>query len=136
MRRVSHTRRALAKPHKKLTMPESRCSACWSMELQDPPDPRRATLLPISAYSVERCLATGKPDYWNHATRIELAVLAKDEQAARAALADALGAVRESWEPATTARTLRVLREAQERRCDTVLWVKQLEIALEQRARA
>jgi hypothetical protein len=106
------------------------------MEFRDPPDPRREKLLPIVTYGVERQIALGKPDYWVHATRLELAVLANNEPAARVALADALAAVRESWEPATTLRTLRLFREVRERRREAVPWLKQLEEALEQRASA
>ena len=109
-------------------------NAVTLMELKEPPDPRRTTLIPVVAYAVERRIAGGKPDYWDHATRLELAVLAKDEQKARAALSDALAAVRESWEPETTGRNLRLIREARERRQDTVAWAEQIEAALTKRA--
>src|SRR6266568_1961043 len=77
-------------------------NAVTLMELRDPPDPRREELLPVVSYAVERRLASGKADYWDHATRLELAVLAKDEAAARRALASALARVRENWEPEST----------------------------------
>ena len=109
-------------------------NAVTLMELRDPPDPRRAELLPIVAYAVARRIAAGKPDYWDHATRLELAVLAQDEQGANTALGDALAVVRESWEPETTARNLRLIREARERRRDVVPWAGDLERALERRA--
>ncbi len=105
-------------------------NAVTLMELKDPPDPRRQTLLPVVAFAVERRLATGKPDYWDHATRLELAVLAKDETAALAALSDALAAVRETWEPETTARNLRLIREARERRAESLAWAAEIEQAL------
>ena len=54
-------------------------NAVTLMELCDPPDPRQQQLLPVVAYAVERRIAAGKPDYWDHATRLELAVLARDE---------------------------------------------------------
>jgi len=38
------------------------------MELKDPPDPRRERLIPIVSYAVERRVASGQPDYWDHAT--------------------------------------------------------------------
>ena len=60
--------------------------------------------------------ATGKPDYWDHGTRLELAVLAKDEERAMRAFGDALTSVREKWEPETTARNLRLIRQAREQR--------------------
>ena len=40
---------------------------------------------------------------------------------------EALAAVREPWEPETTARNLRLIREARERRGETVDWAKAVE---------
>lgn len=100
------------------------------MELRDPPDLRREKLLPVVAYAVEQRIVAGQPDYWDYATRLELAVLARDEQTALDALANALAAVRERWEPETTARNLRLIREARERREETVAWAKDIEEAL------
>lgn len=110
-------------------------NAVTLMELREPPDPRREKLIPVVAYAVERRIAVGKPDYWDHATRLELAVLAKNEEGALAALADVLAAVRESWEPETTARNLRLIREARQRRHEVVAWTKRVEEQLERRAR-
>ena len=105
-------------------------NAVTLMELRDPPDPRREQLIPVVRYAVERRIASGKPDYWDHATRLELAVLAKDEATVSAALGDALAAVREKWEPETTARNLRLIAEARDRRSETVAWAKDIEGAL------
>jgi tetratricopeptide (TPR) repeat protein len=105
-------------------------NAVTLMELREPPDPRRTALIPVVAYAVERRIAAGKPDYWDHATRLELAVLARDEATATAALADALAVAREAWEPETTARNLRLIREARERRGDPVPWAAALEAEL------
>jgi tetratricopeptide (TPR) repeat protein len=110
-------------------------NAVTLMELREPPDPRREQILPVVTYSVWRRIATGKPDYWDHATLLELAVLAKDEQRANDAAAEALAAVREGWEAETTARNLRLIREARERRQDSVPWAKVVEDALENRAK-
>jgi len=104
------------------------------MELRDPPDARREALGRIVAYAVERRIAAGKPDYWDHATRLELALLGGDESAARGALSDALAAVREPWEPETTARNLRLVREARERRGEPVAWAEDIEDALSRAA--
>jgi len=106
-------------------------NAVTLMELKDPPDPRRQKLLPVVAYAVERRITQGRPDYWDQATRLELAVLAKDEAEAEAALGDALANVRERWEPETTARNLRLIREARERRGETVAWASRAERELE-----
>ena len=111
-------------------------NAVTLMELKEPPDPRREKLIPVVVYAVERRIAGGKPDYWDHATRLELAVLAKDEHGARNALDDALAAVREVWEPETTARSLRLIREARERRGEMIPWAKEIEEDLERRAKS
>jgi hypothetical protein len=110
-------------------------NAVTLMELKDPPDPQREQFIPVVAYAVERRIAAGKPDYWDYATRLELAVLSKDEQRASAALSDALATVREVWEPETTARNLRLIREARERRNAPVGWAKEIEQALEKRTK-
>ncbi len=106
-------------------------NAVTLMEIKDPPDPRRARLIPIVSYAVERRIASGKPDYWDHATLLELAVLANEQQKAEAALADALAAVREAWEPETTARNLRLIRDARERRNECIEWANEIENELE-----
>jgi len=79
-------------------------------------------------------MAAGKPDYRHYATLLEFAVLASDEAAVSAALDDALAAVREGWEPETTARNLRLIREARERRGDPLAWAAEVEDALSRRA--
>jgi hypothetical protein len=110
-------------------------NAVTLMELKEPPDPARLRLLPVVAYAVNRRMACGKADYWDHATILELAVLAKEESRAASALAHALAAVREDWEPETTARTLRFVREARAKRGEDVPWARKIEQALEERAR-
>ena len=105
-------------------------NAVTLMELAEPPDPRRDRLIPVVAYAVERRMAAGLPDYWDHATRLELAVLANDHDTAATALADALAAIREPWEPETTARNLRLIREAREGRGMDVVWIEEAEQAL------
>lgn len=93
-------------------------NAVTLMELKDTPDPRQAALLPVVAYAVGRRIAAGQPDYWDYATVLELAVLARDTAAADAALADALAHVREAWEPESTARNLRLIAAARRSRGD------------------
>jgi hypothetical protein len=110
-------------------------NAVTLMELREPPDPRREQILPVVTYSVGRRIAAGKPDYWDHATLLELAVLAKDEQRANDAAAEALAAVREGWEAETTARNLRLIREARERRHESFAGAKQIEDTLESQAK-
>jgi MAP3K TRAFs-binding domain len=109
-------------------------NAVTLMELKEPPDPRRAALVPVVRYAVERRIAAGKPDYWDHATLVELSVIGKDEDAAAQALADALACVRESWEPETTARNLRLIRETRARRQEPVTSIEEIERALLRKA--
>jgi len=87
-------------------------NAVTLMELKDPPDPRQAALLPVVRYAVERRVAGGAADYWDHATRLELAVLARDSAGAERALADALAHLREGWEAESTARNLALIAAA------------------------
>jgi hypothetical protein len=110
-------------------------NAVTLMELRNPPDPRRERLIPVVAYAVERRIAAGEPDYWDFATRLELAVLAKDESRARAALADSLASMRERWEPETTARNLRLVREMRKQRKEELSWAEEVEKILDQEAR-
>lgn len=105
-------------------------NAVTLMELADPPDPRRLKILPVVAYAVDRRIASGKPDYWDYATRLELAVLAKDEECASDALSSALAAIREPWEPETTARNLRLLSDTWMRRGELPEWLETIEKTL------
>lgn len=103
-------------------------NAVTLMEIADPPDPRRKELVPVVSYAVKRRIEAGQPDYWDYATRLELAVIAEDQQEALDALADALANVRESWEPKTTLRNLRFIREHREKRGEEILsWALEIE---------
>ncbi|MGH9278474.1 MAG: TRAFs-binding domain-containing protein [Acidimicrobiales bacterium] len=105
-------------------------NAVTLMEIRDPPDPRAHDLIPVVRYAATRRLAAGQPDYWDHATLIELAVLGRDEAGAVDALSKALVAVREAWEPKSTANNLAMIRRARERRGDADAWAKEVEDAL------
>ena len=109
-------------------------NAVTLMEIKEPPDPRRLKIIPVVEYAVERRIGTGKPDYWDYATRLELAILAKDKEMAVKSLASALALLRESWEAETTLRNLRLIRQARELRQDAVLWVSQIEQSLQNRS--
>ena len=104
------------------------------MTLREPPDSRKDELVSIVAYAVKRRIASGKPDYWDYATLLELAVIAGDEVAAGDALGNALAAVREVWEPETTGRNLRLIRESLERRREAKPWMHEIETELANRA--
>jgi len=109
-------------------------NAVTLMELKEPPDPRREQILPVVTYAVEQKVAKGKPDYWDHATLLELAVLASDQARAMEHAGAALAAVREPWEAETTVRNLRLIREARERRQQPVEWIKEIESDLSKKA--
>jgi hypothetical protein len=109
-------------------------NAITLMDLRDPPDARRERLIPVVRYAVERRIAVGQHDYWDHATLIQLAVLAHDADAAQAALRDALPYARESWEPESSAYNLRLIREKHTRRGEALGWVEEIETALLQKA--
>jgi len=105
-------------------------NAVTLMELKDPPHPARTAILPLVRYAVVRKIAKGKPDYWDYATLLELAVIEMDEAQAQDILPKALALVRETWEPRTTQRNLRVLRETRERRGTAQPWMGDVEKAL------
>ena len=106
------------------------------MELRNPPDDRRKELVPVVRYAVQRKMEKGKPDYWDYATLLELAVLGSDQDAASQALGDALANVREKWEPETTARNIRLIREARQARGEPTPFEADIEQALLQAAGA
>jgi tetratricopeptide (TPR) repeat protein len=108
-------------------------NAVTLMELQDPPDDRRRELLPVVRYGIQRKVAKGKPDYWDYATLVELAVLENDRAAALQALSRALPCIRENWEPETTVRNLRLIREKREARGTASSWAKEIEDELKGR---
>lgn len=109
-------------------------NALTLMELRDPPDQRRSTLLPVVTYAVQRRVIVGHPNYWDHATLLELAILDRQKDKAEEALADTLAAVREAWEPETTARNLSLIRAARTRRGEATEWALDVESELWQAA--
>jgi hypothetical protein len=87
---------------------------------------QRDRLVPVIRFSVERRLSGRLPDYWDHATFLELSVLANDRQAAELALGDAVASMREPWEAATTARNVTLVRDARRARGDGTEWLDRL----------
>jgi len=100
------------------------------MTISTPPDPRREELFPVVIYSVKRRIETGKPDYWDYATLLELAVLKGDMDLVSKALEDALANQRETWEPETTLNNIRLIHQARESRGEDTSWVLEIEDAL------
>lgn len=88
------------------------------LELQGTPEAIREQreVLPVVRFAVEQSAKNRKVDYWLEATRLELAVLDGDVEAVDRHLDAALAAVRESWEPKTTADNLELIAGAKERR--------------------
>jgi len=105
-------------------------NAITLMEFRVPPDPRRQRLIPVVRYAVQRRIAVGQHDYWDHATLVELGVLARDAAGAQAALHDALACAREVWEPESTARNLSLIREMRAQHGEALAWVEDIETAL------
>ena len=106
-------------------------NAVTLMELKEPPDPRRREILPVVYYAVEQRIRSAAADYWDYAALLELTVLAKDEAKGVDALGRSLAWVRESWEPRTTARNLRLIREARQRReAESPAWAELAESEL------
>lgn len=97
------------------------------MELREPADPRREEILPLVALAFEEKMAKAEADYWDHATLLELAVLAKDKERAEQHARDALAAMRELWEAETTLRNLRLIREARAGRKENIAWLNDIE---------
>jgi hypothetical protein len=108
-------------------------NAVTLMELRNPPDSRRQELIPVVKYSNHLKMAKGKPDYWDYATLLELAILAKDKEASFIYLAKALSNLSENWKGETTLRNLRILREAREKRNELVPWTKKIEESIEKK---
>ena len=88
-------------------------NAVTLMTIADPRDRLAKEMAGVVRYAVRRRLAQ-KPDYWDHATLLELAVVESDWAAAEEALADALAALDEAWKADTTANNLRLIADARE----------------------
>ena len=97
------------------------------MEIKTPPDSRRLELIPVVKYAFERKIASGKADYWDYGTKLELSIILKDETNGLKALSEALASARASWELETTARNLRLIREAREKRGENIEWAYKAE---------
>lgn len=102
-------------------------NALTFMQVQNSEDPEFDQLRPVVSYAVERKIASGQADYWDFATRLELAVLTRDAEAATKALGDALAHQRESWEAQTTLNNLRLIRQAWPKADPASAWCLEIE---------
>jgi hypothetical protein len=97
------------------------------MEILEPGGREQQRLVPVVRYAAERRVADGRADYWDHATRLELAVIGRNAEDATEAAGDALAAVREPWEPESTANNLRLIREARAEAGERLDWADAIE---------
>ncbi len=102
-------------------------NAVTLMEIRDPGGAAQRELVPVVRYANRRRLDTGRADYWDYATRVELAVVAEDRDEAMAGASAALAAVRELWEPESTARNLALIRQSRAERGRALDWADELE---------
>ena len=109
-------------------------NAVTLMEIQNPGGAAQQELLPVVKFANRRRIDGGAPDYWDHATRLELGVIARDREEARAGAIAALASARESWEPDSTVDNLAMIREARAQRDETVDWAGDFEDELKRRA--
>lgn len=72
--------------------------------------------LPVVFFAVERRFSGSAPDYWDHATMLEEAVLENDFAKAKKYLSKAVAAIRETWEHETTARNLMMIERSRKAR--------------------
>jgi hypothetical protein len=95
----------------------------------------KARFLPVVRFAVEQRLTGKGPDYWDHATMLEIAVLDNDADRAMEHLANAVAGIREKWEPASTANNLRMIERARAARQVETPWLSQIIEELEKRSR-
>jgi hypothetical protein len=106
-------------------------NALTLMEILDVTEEQQ-DLLPVVRYAALQ-RARGVGDYWDHATLLELAALARNRGEARKAAGAALAVARVYWEPETTSRNLRLIRELRQARGgEDVAWIGEIEQALDQ----
>jgi tetratricopeptide (TPR) repeat protein len=92
----------------------------------EPSQKRKAEILPVVRFAVTQRLKSSKPDYWDYATLLELAVLEGDQEMSKQYLRDALANVRENWEPESTADNLKLIRDARQERGITQPWLSEI----------
>jgi hypothetical protein len=109
-------------------------NAVTLMEIRNPGGDPQQQLIPVVRYANRRRIDSGGADYWDHATRLELGVLARDRDEALAGARAALAAVREPWEPESTAYNLSLIRGSRAQHDEAVTWADELEQELLERA--
>jgi len=90
-------------------------------------------LLPVVRFAVDQRLAGSTPDYWDHATMLELAVLENDSTRAMKHLAKAVAIIGEVWQPATTANNLQMIEKSRKARGEDTSSLKRIISELQKR---
>ena len=103
------------------------------MEILDRPDPRQPIILPVVRYAASQ-KAKKNPDYWDHATLLELAVLARDVDDAQNELGEALALKPHAWQVESTVKNLDRIAKNRAARSEDVGWIEQLKNDLVQYA--
>jgi hypothetical protein len=95
-------------------------NAVTLMDIRNSHDDKRRIkqILPIVRYAAERRMATKKPDYWDYATLLELAILDKNDESTIFTdnMANALAFSPDKWQVESTLRTINFVKEARESR--------------------
>lgn len=111
-------------------------NAVTLMEVRGPGGGQQQALVPVVGYANRRRIEGGAPDYWDHATRTELGIIARDRDEAMTGATAALAAVREPWEPESTAYNLSLIRESRAERDERIAWADEIESELRAAAAA
>ena len=109
-------------------------NAVTLMEIRDPGGEAQQELLHVVRFANARRIDDGVADYWDYATLLELSVLSRDRGAAGAAARKALAAVRERWEPLSTARNLAMISGARAAAGESLPWAEKIEMELRKAA--
>ena len=88
-------------------------NAVTLMTINNPLDPEIGDLAAVVRYAAKRRFSQ-QPDYWDHATLLELAVIENRMELAFDSLGDALAVLDERWKAETTARNLALIADARE----------------------
>ncbi len=91
-------------------------NAVTLMAIAQPEDTRWKEIYPVVQYACNQKMKGGSPDYWDYATMLELKTIKKEWEQAAEYLGSALANVREKWEPETTAKNIRYIKESREAR--------------------
>lgn len=76
----------------------------------------KARLVPIVRFAAEQRLRAANPDYWDHATLLEVLVLMREDDHADGKVDDVLAAHSEGWQTKTTADNLRIIESVRRER--------------------